>query len=84
MKHTIAFGSKNSFVLVLGLNHEDLLDLNEGSIPCFTAHYGDSRVAVTVLLEDEQKKLDDIVLRQCGLVRDETELDQYDGHGDKK
>ncbi len=84
MKHTIAFGPKNSFVLVIGLNRDDLLDLNNGSIPCLTAHYGDSRIALTVLLEDSQKRIDDMVLQQVGLVRDETDLDAYDGHGDKE
>ena len=73
MKHVVAFGSGGSFLIVIGLTHEDLLDLNEGNIPCLTAVYGGKRIGITIMLEDDQEKLNKMAHEQCGLVFRERE-----------
>ena len=75
MKHVVAFGSGGSFLIVIGLTHEDLLDLNEGNIPCLTAVYGGKRIGITIMLEDDQEKLNKMAHEQCGLV--------FKGEGEK-
>ena len=75
MKHTLAFGNHGSFCLVIGLTREDLIDLNEEAIPCITAFYGDKRVAITLILDDDQASLDEMYRRQVGLVRGDIDTE---------